>query len=214
MAIYGDGWGEVALATSSGHRQHRQRQRLRAVDVLPRGRERRHADRLRCFRRPRVRRARSRQGRGRRRAPGHRSCSGRPNPRAAACPVILDPDVTAAFLGVIGFPLTWRGVLKGRSLFANRVGETVGERCGHPRVGPDRHPLVLGRTTIDGEGLASRRVPADRERHLLTASRTTPTRRGVPGTSPPRSAVRGMKTTPSVAAVRSRSSRAPRARKS
>ena len=50
---------------------------------------------------------------------------GATKPKSRRLPVILDPFVTASFLGVIGFPLTGEAVLKGRSLFADRVGEAV-----------------------------------------------------------------------------------------
>src|SRR5205085_4748186 len=51
---------------------------------------------------------------------------GAKKPKSRRLPVVLDPYVTSQFLGVMGFPLTGEAVLKGRSFFANRVGETVG----------------------------------------------------------------------------------------
>jgi PmbA protein len=46
-------------------------------------------------------------------------------PATARVPVVFDPLVTAAFLGVLGGPLTAEAVQKGRSLFAARLGEEV-----------------------------------------------------------------------------------------
>lgn len=47
-------------------------------------------------------------------------------PRSRRCAVVFDPWVTAQFLGVLGTALSAEAVLKGRSLFADRVGDTVG----------------------------------------------------------------------------------------
>ena len=40
--------------------------------------------------------------------------------------VVLDPFVTAQFLGVISATLNGEAVVKGRSLFRDRLGEQVG----------------------------------------------------------------------------------------
>lgn len=47
-------------------------------------------------------------------------------PASGVMPVILDPYATAAFLGVVAGALTADAVQKGRSLFAGKLGETVG----------------------------------------------------------------------------------------
>ena len=46
-------------------------------------------------------------------------------PSTARLTVVLDPWVTAQLLGIIGHTLTGEAVLKGRSLFAERMGEEV-----------------------------------------------------------------------------------------
>ncbi|HEX9968896.1 MAG TPA: TldD/PmbA family protein, partial [Acidimicrobiales bacterium] len=46
-------------------------------------------------------------------------------PPSARVPVVLDPKVTATLLSVLAGTLSGEAVLKGRSLFANRVGESV-----------------------------------------------------------------------------------------
>ncbi|MPZ74053.1 MAG: TldD/PmbA family protein [Nitriliruptorales bacterium] len=47
-------------------------------------------------------------------------------PPSAQLPVLLDPYATASFLGVLAGALTADAVQKGRSLFAGKVGETIG----------------------------------------------------------------------------------------
>jgi PmbA protein len=121
---------------------------------------------------------------------------GAKKPKSRRLPVILDPMVTAQFLGVIGFPLTGEAVLKGRSVFANRVGESVGS----PTVTLVSDPTdtrSMAANPIDAEGLASRRVPLI-ENGVLTGfvhDSYTARRSGTQSTG---SAVRSMKTTPSV----------------
>ena len=46
--------------------------------------------------------------------------------------VVLDPWVTAQFLGILAFTLNGEAVLKGRSLFADRLGDEVAVAGGHP----------------------------------------------------------------------------------
>ena len=70
---------------------------------------------------------------------------GATKPESRRITVVLDPFVTAQFLGIIGGTLNGESVVKGRSLFANRIGEVVA------------NPLAYTATDIDGEGLAARR---------------------------------------------------------
>ena len=77
-------------------------------------------------------------------------------PESRRVTVVLDPYVTAQFLGVIGGTLSGDAVAKGRSLFANRLGDDVA----NPRltlVDDPTNPLAYTATDIDGEGLAARR---------------------------------------------------------
>jgi len=57
--------------------------------------------------------------------------------------VVLDPMVTAQFLGIIGSTLNGESVVKGRSMFANRLGEVVAS------------PLI---TLIDHSSYSARRA--------------------------------------------------------
>jgi PmbA protein len=79
-------------------------------------------------------------------------------PPSAKLTVVLDPWVTAQLLGIVAGTLSAEEVVKGRSLFAERVGEQVGT----PLLTLVEDPTD-GRTwsasEIDDEGLASRRVP-------------------------------------------------------
>ncbi len=70
--------------------------------------------------------------------------------------VVLDPYVTAQFLGVISSTLNGEAVLKGRSLFANRLGEQVADSR-FTLVDDPTNPLAYTATEVDGEGLAARR---------------------------------------------------------
>jgi PmbA protein len=69
---------------------------------------------------------------------------------------VFDPFVTAQFLGIISSTLNGEAVIKGRSLFKDRVGETVAS----PRftlVDDPTNSLAYTATELDGEGLAARR---------------------------------------------------------
>jgi PmbA protein len=70
--------------------------------------------------------------------------------------VVLDPYVTAQFLGVISSALNGENVIKGRSLFANRVGESVASPL-FTLIDDPTNPKAYTATDIDGEGLAARR---------------------------------------------------------
>jgi PmbA protein len=70
--------------------------------------------------------------------------------------VVFDPFVTAQFLGVLSSALNGESVTKGRSLFANRLGESVASPL-FTLVDDPTNPLAYSATDIDGEGLAARR---------------------------------------------------------
>jgi PmbA protein len=83
---------------------------------------------------------------------------GASKPASERLTVVLDPYVTSQFLGLVAELLSGEAVLRGRSAFAGRVGETVAA----PTVTLVDDPLdVLAPTAddVDGEGLACRRVP-------------------------------------------------------
>ena len=110
--------------------------------------------------------------------------------------VLLDPIITAQFLGVAGSMLSGEAVLKGRSPFADRVGEEIAS----PIVTLVDDPTVaaaFSAATHDGEGLATRRnvlidagVLSGFNHNAYTARRM--------GTASTGSASRGFKTVPGV----------------
>jgi PmbA protein len=112
--------------------------------------------------------------------------------------VLLDPHVTASFLGVIGATLNGGAVLKGRSLFAGRVGEEVASPL-LTLVDDPTDTDSLGAAAFDAEGLASRRN-ALVEAGVLQAFLydTWSARRA--GTASTASAVRSYATTPGAGA--------------
>lgn len=70
--------------------------------------------------------------------------------------VVLDPMVTAQFLGVISSTLNGEAVVKGRSLFAERLGYEVAAPF-VTFIDDPTNPKAYSATDVDGEGLAARR---------------------------------------------------------
>ncbi len=70
--------------------------------------------------------------------------------------VVLDPYVTAQFLGIISSTLNGESVSKGRSFFADRLGDQVADSR-ITLVDDPTNPLAYTATDIDAEGLAARR---------------------------------------------------------
>jgi PmbA protein len=77
-------------------------------------------------------------------------------PRSAHVTVVLEPEITATLLRIIGGTLDGEAVLKGRSLFADRIGESVSVE-GFTLVDDPTDPDAYGSASFDAEGLASRR---------------------------------------------------------
>src|ERR1700722_11391877 len=77
-------------------------------------------------------------------------------PKSAHLTVVLEPEITATLLGVIGGTLDGEAVLKGRSLFADRVGEAVSVG-GFTLVDDPTDPDAYGAPRFHPEGLAPRR---------------------------------------------------------
>jgi PmbA protein len=76
---------------------------------------------------------------------------------SARMPVIFDPYTAGQFLGVLASALTGEAVQKGRSLFANRIGETVA--AGNLTLVDDgRIAGAPGSSPWDGEGVATQRT--------------------------------------------------------
>ncbi len=121
---------------------------------------------------------------------------GATKPSSERVTVVLDPWVTAQFLGILGYALNGEAVLKGRSLFADRLGETVASPL-VTLVDDPTDPRAFTATETDGEGLATRRnllVEGGTLRQFVHNSYTA-RRMGTRSTG---SAVRGFKSTPSV----------------
>jgi len=70
--------------------------------------------------------------------------------------VVLDPMVTAQFMGIIGSTLNGESVVKGRSMFANRLGETVASPL-ITLIDDPTDSRAYTASELDSEGLAARR---------------------------------------------------------
>ncbi|MCZ7535291.1 MAG: TldD/PmbA family protein [Acidimicrobiia bacterium] len=77
-------------------------------------------------------------------------------PRTSRLPVILDPLVTRAFLGVLSAAFSGESVLKGRSPFAGREGEEIASAA-VSLVDDPTDARALGASTHDSEGVPVRR---------------------------------------------------------
>jgi PmbA protein len=121
---------------------------------------------------------------------------GASKPKTARTTVVLDPFVTAQFLDILGFALSAENVLKGRSLFADRVGDEVAS----PLITLTEDPTdanAMTATAVDGEGLATRRTPLLVAGKLQGFLHDSYTARRL-GTASTGSAVRGFSSTPHV----------------
>ena len=76
--------------------------------------------------------------------------------RSTHLTVVFDPRVTTVLLAVVSSALSGEAVLKGRSLFADRLGEEVGAST-LTLIDDPTDPLAYGAATHDAEGLACRR---------------------------------------------------------
>lgn len=81
---------------------------------------------------------------------------GATKPSTKRVTVVLDPFVTAQFLGIVGSTLNGEAVLKGRSLFADRLDDQVAAPF-LTLVDDATNPLAYTAGEVDGEGLATRR---------------------------------------------------------
>ncbi|MPY92126.1 MAG: hypothetical protein GEV08_03400 [Acidimicrobiia bacterium] len=110
--------------------------------------------------------------------------------------LVLEPRLAATMLGIVGGTLTGEVVLKGRSPFADRVGQVVASPL-LTLVDDPTDPASLGADTWDGEGLACRRnvlIASGVLQGFLHNSHTG--RRS--GTASTGSAVRGARSLPGV----------------
>lgn len=121
---------------------------------------------------------------------------GAKKPNSFTADIVLDPWVTAQFLSIVGGTLSGEAVVKGRSLFANRLGDGVAADCVDIIDDPTNY-MAPSATEIDGEGLATRKnhliekgVLKQFVHNSYTASRLD--------TSSTGSAIRGYSSTPGV----------------
>jgi PmbA protein len=123
---------------------------------------------------------------------------GAQQPTSGTVTLVLEPRMAATLLSVVGGTLDGESVLKGRSPFADRVGEQIASPL-LTLVDDATDPASLGADTHDGEGLATRRIMLI-DGGVLTGflhNTATGRRAGVPSTA---SAVRGYRSTPGVGA--------------
>ena len=110
--------------------------------------------------------------------------------------IVLEPRIAATIAGLLGSTLTGERVLKGRSPFADRIGEQIASPYFSLVDDPTDHRSYAA-DTFDGEGLACRRnelvIDGVLQRFLYDSA--TGRRAGVASTG---SAVRGITSTPSV----------------
>jgi PmbA protein len=76
--------------------------------------------------------------------------------RSGHCTVVFDPRVVSTLLAVVASALSGEAVVKGRSFFAGRIGETVAT-AGVTLVDDPTDQRAYGASSHDGEGLACRR---------------------------------------------------------
>ena len=110
--------------------------------------------------------------------------------------VVLDPWVSAQFLGIVGGTLNAESVQKGRSLFAGRLGEEVADSSLN-LVDDPTDTAAFTATSPAGEGLATRRnilIENGRLNQFVHNSYTA-RKEGVSSTG---SAIRGYASTPGV----------------
>jgi PmbA protein len=82
---------------------------------------------------------------------------GATKPPTAKVPVVLDPFAASSFLGVLASALNAENVLKGRSLFADMVGQAVGSSV-FTLVDDGRRLDGPGAAPFDGEGVPTGRT--------------------------------------------------------
>ena len=123
---------------------------------------------------------------------------GATQPDSGTVTLVLEPRMAATLLGVVGGTLNAESVLKGRSPFAERVGEQIASPL-LTLVDDPTNPVSLGADSHDGEGLATRRIVLIEGGVLQGFLQNTATgrRAGTPSTA---SAVRGYRSTPGVGA--------------
>ncbi len=123
---------------------------------------------------------------------------GATQPSTRTLPVILDPMVAASVLALVGGALNGEAVFKGRSMFAERQGETVA--AGNVTIVDDpTDAAAFGASPFDGEGIPTRPTTLVRDGVLVGFLHNLATARRA-GAATTASAVRGYSSTPGVGA--------------
>lgn len=156
-AQYGEGIGRVALASTTGIEATSERGDCwtAAVALATEGDETQTGFGLSIARRPADLAV---EDAGREAAERAVVLLGARKPATAHMPVMLDPFAAASFLGVVTAGLSAESVLKGRSLFADKVGEKIASE--HLRLHDDGRDLLgPGAEPFDGEGVPTQKTP-------------------------------------------------------
>ena len=154
-ANYADAWGEVAVATTTGVRESGRENGcyVSVSSLADDGDETQTGFGFSVARQPDAidlgKAARDAADRATR-------LLGATKPPSRRLTVVLDPFVTAQLLGVISATLNGESVVKGRSLFRDRLGEQVAADV-VTLVDDPTNPDAYTATDVDGEGLAARR---------------------------------------------------------
>jgi PmbA protein len=195
LAEFADSYSEKAIVTSTGVRVT---DRATSCSAVAEALAVDGADRFVAYAFDATRRLADLDVEGTGRLAGERAAAliGSKKPESRRTTIVLDPWMAANLLSVIGSTLTGETVLKGRSLFADRVGDVVAAPVFTLADDPT-DPSALA-STYDGEGLASRRTALIEDgvlRGFLHASWSARKAK----TASTASATRGYSSTPSVA---------------
>ena len=123
---------------------------------------------------------------------------GASKPTSGDVTIVLDPKMAATFLSLVAGLCNGESVLKGRSLFAGRLGEEVAAP-GFTLVEDPTVADAFGASAVDAEGLASRRTPLIEQGRLASYLYDTRWARAA-GAASTASAARSFKGAPSIAA--------------
>lgn len=123
---------------------------------------------------------------------------GATQPATRRLPVVFDPMVAASVLSLIGSALNGEAVLRGRSMFADRVGEAIAAPIVSIADDPT-NPAAFGAVAVDGEGVPTRPVALVENGQLLGFLHNLYTARRS-GAQTTGSAVRSYASTPGVGA--------------
>jgi PmbA protein len=123
---------------------------------------------------------------------------GAKKPKTERMPVLLDPNAAASFVGVLSSALTAEAVLKGRSLFADRVGDAVASDVVH-LIDDGRLLDGPGAGPFDDEGTPTRRKALIENGVLKGFLHNAYTAKRMSGASTGNAQRAGFKSTPGVA---------------